>query len=55
MHVINLSNLESLKKELEKRVRESNSELLQVLEMRDALEQKSEEVNADVKDLMSIM
>jgi len=52
---MNVSNLEILKQELENRVRESNLELLRLLEVKDVLEQRSEEVDADVKDLMSIM
>ena len=50
-----LEELKNLSNLLGHKIGESNTNLLELIEEKDALEQRNEEADADVKDLMSIM
>ena len=50
-----LEELKKLSNLLGHKICESNTNLLELIEEKDALEQRNEEADADVKDLMSIM
>ena len=52
---INFEDLIQLKKDLQTRITSGNTELLNLIETKDNLEQRRDESMADVKDLMSIM
>ena len=50
-----LTELKKLSNLLEQKIGDSNVNLLELIEEKDALEQRNDEAEADVKDLMSIM
>ena len=50
-----LTELKKLSNLLEQKISDSNVNLLELIEEKDALEQRNDEAEADVKDLMSIM
>jgi len=50
-----LDTMKVLSETLEKMIRQSNADLVELLNVKDSLEQKREESLSDVKDLMSII
>ena len=55
LDVTSLSELKKLSNILEQKIRLSNINMLELIQEKDVLEQRNEEAEADVKDLMSIM
>ena len=55
LNKLDLESLQLLSEALQRRITQSNSDLVRLLNLKDSLEQKREESLSDVKDLMSII